>query len=362
MVFLLIIRNFATKIGIKKMKETNYLTTDVVVMGAGPAGSICAYLLKKAGIDCMLFDQAEFPRDKICGGGLTVKTYTLLQELMPQLHYDYKSIKKIRLLIDNKNVCEFEPSDEVRIVGRKEFDHALVQQYIQIGGQFERGSFSKYEEQSDGKLLVTLKSGKQILCKYLVGADGANSQVRKQMAGDYDGSILALEQYVEKRKDVMEVEFSKHYNGGYYYWFPSVNYDVVGYGDYSTSFEKFREILKEKGIAETKIKGAYVSMKDVKSDNDHIILIGDAGGFANKITAEGLYYAFATGRNAYRAITENIPFSETNKAIFKKKKNEVYWAKLFYSRLGLFITRCCALSPALVKKIYDKGIFPDRPK
>ena len=344
------------------MKETNYLTTEVVVIGAGPAGSTCAYLLKKAGVDCMLFDQAEFPRDKICGGGLTVKSYTLLQELMPQFHYDYKSIKKVRLLIDNKNVCEFEPSDEVRIVGRKEFDYALLQQYIQIGGQFERGSFSKYEEQSDGKILVTLKSGKQILCKYLVGADGANSQVRKQVAGDYDGSILALEQYVEKRKDVMEVEFSRHYDGGYYYWFPSVNYDVVGYGDYSTSFEKFREILKEKGIAETKIKGAYVSMKDVKSDNDHIILIGDAGGFANKITAEGLYYAFATGRNAYRAITENIPFTEANKVIFKKKKNEVYWAKLFYGRLGLFITRCCALSPNLVKKIYDKAVFPDRPK
>jgi flavin-dependent dehydrogenase len=344
------------------MKEVNYLTTEVVVIGAGPAGSTCAYLLKKAGVDCMLFDQAEFPRDKICGGGLTVKSYTLLQELMPQFHYDYKSIKKVRLLIDNKNVCEFEPSDEVRIVGRKEFDYALLQQYIQIGGQFERGSFSKYEEQSDGKILVTLKSGKQILCKYLVGADGANSQVRKQAAGDYDGSILVLEQYVEKTKDVIEVELSNHYDNGYYYWFPSVNYDVVGYADYSTNFKRFREILKEKCIAETKIKGAYIPLKDVKSDNNHIILIGDAGGFANKITAEGLYYAFATGRNAYRAITENIPFIEANKAIFKKKKNEVYWAKLFYSRLGLLITRCFAHNPNLIKKIYDKGVFPDRPK
>jgi len=157
------------------MKETSFLTTDVVVIGAGPAGSTCAYLLKKAGVDCMLFDQAEFPRDKICGGGLTVKSYMLLQELMPQLHYDYKSIKKIRLLIDNKNVCEFEPTDELRIVCRKVFDYALLQQYIQIGGQFKRESFSKYEEQNDGKILVTLKSGKQILCNYLVGADGANS-------------------------------------------------------------------------------------------------------------------------------------------------------------------------------------------
>ena len=344
------------------MKETNYLTTEVVVIGAGPAGSTCAYLLKKAGVDCMLFDQAEFPRDKICGGGLTVKSYTLLQELMPDFHYDYKSIKKVRLLIDNKKISEFEPTDELRIAGRKEFDFALLQQYIKIGGQFERGSFAKYEEQSDGKILVTLKSGKQILCKYLVGADGANSQVRKQATVDYDGSILVLEQYIEKTKDVIEVEFSNRYDGGYYYWFPSVNYDVVGYGDYSTNFKRFREILKEKGIAETKIKGAYISMKDVKADNDHIILIGDAGGFANKITAEGLYYAFVTGRNAYRAITENIPFTEANKVIFKKKKNEVYWAKLFYSRLGLFIIRCCALNTNLVKKIYDKGVFPNRPK
>lgn len=103
-------------------------------------------------------------------------------------------------------------------------------------------------------------------------------------------------------------------------------------------------------------------MKEVKSDNDHIILIGDAGGFVSRISAEGLYYAFATGRNAYRAITDNIPFCETNKAIFKKKKNEVYWAKFFYSRLGVFVTRCLAFSPNLIKKIFDKGIFPDRSK
>ena len=42
---------------------------DVVIIGAGPAGSVCAYLLKKAGVDCLLVDRATFPRDKLCGGG-----------------------------------------------------------------------------------------------------------------------------------------------------------------------------------------------------------------------------------------------------------------------------------------------------
>ena len=47
--------------------------TRVVVAGAGPAGSVCAYLLLKSGIDVVLLDHAKFPRDKICGGGLTYK-------------------------------------------------------------------------------------------------------------------------------------------------------------------------------------------------------------------------------------------------------------------------------------------------
>ena len=57
--------------------------THVIVAGAGPAGSVCAYLLLKAGIDVVLLDKAQFPRDKICGGGMTHKAYELLSEIYP---------------------------------------------------------------------------------------------------------------------------------------------------------------------------------------------------------------------------------------------------------------------------------------
>ena len=50
-------------------------TIDVVIIGAGPAGSMCGYLLKKNGVDSLLIDRAVFPRDKICGGGLTLKAW-----------------------------------------------------------------------------------------------------------------------------------------------------------------------------------------------------------------------------------------------------------------------------------------------
>lgn len=105
------------------------------------------------------------------------------------------------------------------------------------------------------------------------------------------------------------------------------------------------------------VHGAYIPTKEVVSGNDHIILIGDAGGFPNKLTFEGLYYAFATARNAYLAIQNGVPFKETNKEIFKKKKQEKYWTRLFYSGLGRCMVRLgCRVSPAFVRRVFDNGV------
>ena len=81
---------------------------DVVIIGAGPAGSVCGYLLKKAGVSCLLIDRATFPRDKLCGGGLTPKCWKLLDELIPGFKYEYNSIRKIRVTIENDNRCDIE--------------------------------------------------------------------------------------------------------------------------------------------------------------------------------------------------------------------------------------------------------------
>lgn len=334
-----------------KTKETT-----VVIIGAGPAGSTCANLLKEAGVACVLVDFQQFPREKVCGGGLTPKAWHLLDNLMPDLNYNYLPVTRLRLIIDRKNVAEIEPAEELRNVNRREFDNALLQHYLQMDGEFVQDAFSHFEEQEDGKILITLRSGLQIVCRYLVAADGANSRVRKQLSGPYHGNYQFLEQKVEKRDDVLDGEISARYDHGYYYRFPHQGYDVVGYGAKGASTEGFRKLLAELGIAETKIRGANIPVEVVESRHDHILLIGDAGGFANKLTYEGLYYAIVTGRNASQAIIKGIPFSEANHDIFRRKRREKWITKLFYSPIGLWITKICSRNRSLVKWLFDKGV------
>ena len=332
----------------------------VVIVGAGPAGSVCGYLLKKAGVDCVLIDYATFPREKLCGGGLTPKAYELLHELIPDLCYDYQAVKRFKLMMDGLALCEVDLSKELRMVPRKEFDYALLQQYLAIGGVFHQGAFLRYDEQPDGKIKVTLRSGEQWVCDYLVGADGAFSRVRKQLTGQRFRNVLFLEQYVEKGPNVFVFEFSNYYKKGYYYSFPNVGWDIVGVGGEYSSAEELRSILRGKNIREmvplngAVVKGATIPVNTLDSGKKHVILIGDAGGFPNKLTFEGLYYAIATGRNASIAIIEGVDFSTVNRQLFRKKtRKEVFLSRFCYSRLGLGLMKLGAHFPKLIKKAFE---------
>lgn len=332
--------------------------TDVLIVGAGPAGSVCGYLLKKAGIDCLLIDHATFPRDKICGGGLTPKAWHLLDELMPEFKYEYNSIRKIRLKVDDNHHCDFETAIELRLVKRKEFDGQLLEFYQSAGGKFLQGSFLRYEEHDDG-LVVTLKSGEQITCRYLVGADGATSSVRQQLARKRDNNTLIMEQYVERSpENAIEVAVSRKYDPlSYYYRFPNGEFDAVGYGVIPSAPGKFRQVLAQQHIAETKFRGCYIYLKNDYPLNDRVILIGDAGGFANRVTYEGIKAAFITARHAAEAITSGRPFREVNARLFKKMEKEDRFTQFFYKPstfrlLGWIFDYC----PRFIKWSFDYAL------
>lgn len=297
------------------------MQVDVLIVGGGPAGSVCGYLLKKAGIDCVIVDHASFPRDKICAGGLTPKAWRLLDQLMPGVHYDYFPVKHLRMQSGDGSLCEFDSEFELRMTRRKDLDYTLLKHYLDSGGELIKGSFARYEEQADGSILVSLKSGDQISCRYLVAADGANSMIRRQMFGEYNHNIFFIEQYTEPTEphDIF-IHFSDDYYPGGIYKFPGKDRDVWGFYYPGVTRERFKMLLAKLGVPEGRIVGAYIPMGVVQSTHERIMFIGDAGGFPNRITGEGLYDAFKTADNAKRAIVEKKSFNETNREVFAKMK------------------------------------------
>lgn len=330
--------------------------TKVLIAGAGPAGSTCALLLRKKNIDCILVDRAVFPRDKICGGGLTPRSYKLLKHLLPDFQYEYNSVHRLKLLIEGEQVLDFQMGSELRIVKRRQFDAQLLNEYLSTGGRFINEALTGIEEKDD-KTIVTLKSGTQIECDYLVGADGANSRVRKYLNPKSSHGILCMEQYGPKSADNAIVgNLSRNYKLGYYYSFPNTAYNVQGFGDWNTTPDSYRRVLDQMGCPNLKPLGAYIPQSIDYPLRKNIILIGDAGGFPNRLTFEGLYYAFLTASNAVTAISTDIPFAQVNKQVFSNKKKEERHARLFYSSTGLTILKIlCKTTPGIITWIFNKS-------
>ncbi len=330
--------------------------TKVLIIGAGPAGSTCGLLLKKRNIDCILIDRATFPRDKICGGGLTPRSFKLLSRLLPDFKYDYNSVLRLKLCIEGEQVLDFMMAEEIRIVKRKTFDAQLLEHYQKAGGTFINDVLTGIEERGQ-QIIVTLKSGRQIACEYLVGADGANSRERKYLNPNASHGILCMEQYGPKSPDNAIVgNLSRAYHQGYYYSFPNESCDVQGYGGYVNTPEIFRKVLRDMGCPDEKPLGAYIPLSIEYPIRKNIILIGDAGGFPNRLTSEGIYYAFLTANHAAIAINTGTPFSVVNKKVFDKKKWEEYASRIFYSDTGLAILKfCCKHTPGIITWAFNKA-------
>lgn len=246
-------------------------------------------------------------------------------------------------------------NSELRIVKRRDFDALLLKEYQKSGGTFINEALTGIEER-DGKVIVTLKSGRQVACDYLVGGDGANSRVRKYLAPQSSHGLLWMEQYGEKSSsNAIVINVSNQYQQGYYYVFPNESYDVQGFGDRCTTPQSFRKVLDGMGCSNLKAKGAYIPNSIDYPLHDRIILIGDAGGFPNRLSFEGLYYAFLTASYAAEAITTGRPFGEVARQVFADKKKEERAARFFYSRYGLaFMKLLCRWFPGGIRWCFNR--------
>jgi len=152
---------------------------DVVIVGAGPSGSILSYELARKGINALIIDKKKFPRNKACAGGLTRRAMSAVPFDFSEIVEDYTYTAK--MLVKDKVI--YDKTFEEPIIGmvmRENFDNFLVNKAIEAGAVFQDGTSFKSLSGKAGNLVLETSKGK-IGAKVIVGADGVSSRVARSL-------------------------------------------------------------------------------------------------------------------------------------------------------------------------------------
>jgi len=154
---------------------------DVIVVGAGPAGSTAAKCLAEKGITVLLLDKERFPRMKPCGGGIpinTVKRFSYLEDYDLIESFSYGGF--IHSPSQKYSIELNEEKPIVAMISREKFDYGLVNIAVDSGTHFIDGEKIKDVHISKDNAQVVLHDGSSIESKMIVGADGVSSVVAKK--------------------------------------------------------------------------------------------------------------------------------------------------------------------------------------
>ncbi len=292
---------------------------DVIVIGAGPAGSTAARRLADQGLRVRILEARTFPRVKPCGGAMTTRAL----DLLPSGYEPYIKSQPTQWTFSNgnKSVTIDSPAAYCHTVERQFFDQWLASQAVNKGAYLvENAAVVDIKTLARG-YEVTTANGDVFGARYLVGADGGHG-VSARLLGlprAKNGAAVEVEISVSDRlfarwKNRVEIDIAR-YPWGYAWVIPRYPVLNIGVGSFRPQKLSLKTLLHE-----------YVSEKLPAFDSnprpkilahplpyrtqfaslsrDRAVLVGDAAGLMDAFSAEGIYSALSTGHLAADSITK----------------------------------------------------------
>ncbi|HEY0322037.1 MAG TPA: FAD-dependent monooxygenase [Pyrinomonadaceae bacterium] len=298
------------------------LNYEIIIAGAGPSGSATA--LQLTNLDpglasrILLLDKAVFPRPKVCAGGVTADAELILRQLGVDLDLPAAPIHTSKFILPTGSLSVQRPN-HIRIFRREEFDYNLFQNARARGVVTQDGEAVENIIRTPHEVIVQT-SRNEYQGKILIGADGANSIVRKLLdLRRSERLMMALEIFAPVKQvrlsdlvDNMAVfDFSLTSDGfpGYCWIFPTVPQDPpifslgimeapVGNTDPIPLKTAFARWLRERGIDlnQFNLKGhpALRYEPRARCSKPRVLLVGDAAG-VDPLLGEGITAALALG-------------------------------------------------------------------
>ncbi|WP_432947342.1 NAD(P)/FAD-dependent oxidoreductase [Kribbella sp. CA-253562] len=287
---------------------------DLAIVGAGPAGTAAALgaLSADPTLSVLLLDRTGFPRDKTCGDGIAPHVLDLLASVgVTGLLDDWTPVRRLALEHDGL-VVDREMQRATWVVPREVFDARLVEAAAAAGAQLVNHRVRDVELRPDCVMLDGT-----IAAKVVVGADGAQSVVRRALGVKSAPAALALRGYAPTRdgRDARQVIVYGPGRQPSYAW----SFDRgdglsnVGYGEAlhpgrphptrADLLAKLEQLLPDSTRDGTSWKAHHLPLTTWtwRPHLGRVLLAGDAAALINPMTGEGIYYAVATGLHAGRA-------------------------------------------------------------
>jgi geranylgeranyl reductase family protein len=287
---------------------------DVMVVGAGPAGSVTAHLLAAAGVRTLLVDRARFPRDKPCGGGVTLRGVRLLPfAIGPVVERQVTTIA-----FRHPDLGAFAHGGLAPVVlmtQRKRLDAFMAEQAALAGADLRDGvRVRTVELEQDGRPAITFDDGSRAGAEVLVAADGANGICGRALQLGQDRIFApALEANVSYdavgagvAQDVALLEMG-YVPGGYGWLFPKGDHANVGVGGWDSEGPHLRDHLRRVCARHdiawsslTEIRGHRLPMRGAATRvaNGRALAVGDAAGLVDPLSGDGMYEAFSSAHVA----------------------------------------------------------------
>lgn len=340
---------------------------DLIIVGAGPAGSAAALYAHRAGLRALLLEKEQFPRDKICGDAISGKSMTILNELnlLDELQQQPCALVDSITFVSpdhlRVNIPFHRPQNSKLptglVVRRQVFDHFMFSKALEVTDEVYENCLVTDLIVENGRVCgvrTRMKDNREFHFRgrLVLGADGFKSIVARKTnlyRHDPEHWVVALRQYyqdVEGLNHQIELHYVDEVQPGYLWLFPLDDGKAnVGIGMHHHSMRKRKIDLKKamanalrqpllaerfskaKALEEPRGWNLPVGSIKRKSYGNGFILLGDAAGLIDPFTGEGIGNALYSARAAVRTAVQALQNNDVSES-FLARYEQSLWAEI----------------------------------